>query len=191
MKMHLSLSLSASFVFLVSVFLSGFAWADTPEAVALAYFSDLESGNYAAAAEKFDPEQLAEFRTQMEFYKEIPLDAQSQFIQMFFGSADSVESIDKLTDVEFFSGLFVFMQRQVELAGRLSFDGIEILGSVEEGEDVSHLVTRNRVSVEEIEIEALEVVSLKKQGEKWYMMLQGQLKGLPQQLKIGFGAANK
>lgn len=169
--------------------LSNIAWADTSAEFAKAYFSDLENGDYVAAAEKFDPEQLNEFRTMMEFYKEIPAEGQAQFIQTFFGSDQTAESIEKINDVEFFAGIFTFIMRQASAAGSLSFDGFEVLGEVMEGEDIAHLVTRNRVSVGELEVEAMEVVSLKKEGEEWRMLLSGKMKGLPDQMRAAFGAA--
>jgi len=172
----------------ILLLVSNLAWAETSAEFAKAYFGDLESGNFEAAAEKFDPEQLNEFRTMMEFYKEIPAQAQTQFIQTFFGPDQTIETVDKATDVQFFSGVFSFIMRQAEAAGGLNFDGFEILGEVMEG-DVVHLVTRNRVSVGELEMEAMEVVSVKKQGDSWKLMLSGKMKGLPEQLKAAFGAA--
>lgn len=165
--------------------------AETPAERAKVYFSDIENRNFAAAAGHFDPDHLKEFRVMMGFYKEIPPKAQSQFIQTFFGADQTVEKLEKIDDVEFFTGVFNFIMRQADAAGGLSFDGLEILGEVKEGKDISHLVTRNRISVGEIEIEAMEVVSLKKVGSEWRIMMSGKIKGLPDQLKAAFNQAKK
>jgi hypothetical protein len=173
------------FVIILVIF-SNFAWAENPTERAEMYFSDIENRNYSAAAEHFDPVQLKEFREMMEFYKEIPTEAQAQFIKTFFSEEQTVESIAKLSDTEFFSGLFNFIMKQAEATGGVSFDGLEILGEVKEGQNISHLVTRNRVSIGELEVEAMEVVSMKKVGNEWRMMMSGKIKGLPQQIKAAF-----
>jgi hypothetical protein len=178
------------YLVLILVLFSNFASAETSTDRAKMYFSDIENRNFTAAAEHFDPVQLKEFRKMMEFYKEIPPEAQKQFIQTFFGAEQTLESMETVTDTEFFSGLFSFIMKQADAAGGLSFDGIEILGEVKEGKHVSHLVTRNRVSVGELEMEAMEVISLKKVGDEWRVLMSGKIKGLPQQLKAAFNAQN-
>ena len=75
---------------------------------------------------------------------------------------------------------------QAEAAGGLNFDGMEVLGEVKEGANVAHVVMRNRVSVGEIEIEAMEVVSFKKVGKDWKALLSGKMKGLANQLRTAF-----
>lgn len=150
------------------------------------YFDDLKARQYKAAASHFDPEQLKEFRVMMEFYKEIPEEPQREFIKAFFGEHQSTESVQALSDTEFFAGMFIFIMQRAEATGGLNFDGLEILGTVAEGEDKAHLVTRNRISMGEVEIEAMEVVSLKKYGNNWKVMMSGRIKGLPAQLKSAF-----
>jgi hypothetical protein len=123
----------------------------------------------------------------MEFYKAIPEQNRNQFIETFFGAEYTVESLEKLNDTEFFSGIFNAIMKQIGASGDLNFDGLEILGGVNEGKDITHLVTRNRVSVGEIEMETMEVLSLKKHGDDWKIMLSGKISGLPAQLKAAFG----
>jgi len=47
----------------------------------------------------------------------------------------------------------------------------------------SHVVTRNKVTVGEVDVEALEVVSFKRIGSEWKALLSGRSKGLANQLK--------
>lgn len=81
--------------------------------------------------------------------------------------------------------------KQAEAAGGLNFDGIEILGEVKEGDDITHLVTRTTVSVGAIDMEAMEVVSLKKSGDEWRILMSGKIKGLPQQLRAAYAAGGQ
>lgn len=55
------------------------------------------------------------------------------------------------------------------------------------GKDVAHVVTRNKVSVGEIEVEAMEVVSFRKVGSEWKALMLGKIKGLASQLKAALG----
>ena len=162
------------------------AWAETPAERAEMYFADIESLNFTAAARHFDAGQLNEFRAMMEFYKQIPAEVQSGFIQTFFGPGVTAESLEALSDTDFFAGIFNFIMMQAEAAGGLNFDGLEILGEVREGEDISHLVTRNRISIGAMDIEAMEVVSLRRTGEEWRILMSGKIRGLPEQLRAAF-----
>ncbi len=174
------------YLVLILLLVSNTAWAETPEERAKLYFTDIESGNFVAAAKHFDPSQLKEFRSTMEFYKEIPVRDQTEFIQTFFGADQTTESLDKISDVDFFAKLFTFMMRQADAVGGLNFDGLEILGGVKEGSDISHLVTRNRVTVGKLNVEAMEVVSLMKSGDEWRILMSGQIKGFADQLRATF-----
>ncbi|CAA0093151.1 Uncharacterised protein [Halioglobus japonicus] len=174
------------YLILLAILVTNVAWAETASDRALEYFSDINNRNFSAAAGHFDPAQLKEFRTTMEFYKGLPPEAQTQFVQTFFGPSQTVESISAVSDVEFFSGIFNFIMQQADQVGGMNFEGVEILGEVKEGDNIAHLVTRNRVSVGEIDVEAMEVVSLKKNGDDWSMLMSGSIKGLPAQLNAAF-----
>ena len=177
------------FIFPVLLLLTNLAWAETSIERAKMYFDQIEKRDFSAAATHFDPKELKEFRDMMGFYKEIPAETQTQFIQTFFGPEQTVASMDKMNDIEFFSGLFKFMMQQADQLGGLSFDKLEILGEVKEGADIAHLVTRNKVSLGDVEIEAMEVISLKKVGKEWRILMSGKIKGIPQQLEAAFAAA--
>ena len=173
-------------IFLLLLGMYQISYAETAIERANLYFKDLESYQFSRAAAHFDPEQLKEFTSMMGFYKEIPDEAQSQFLAVFFGQGATIAQVEELNDVDFFASIFRFIMNQAEAAGGLNFDGMEILGEVPEGNDVAHLVTRNRVSVGQIKMESMEVVSLRKNGNEWRVMLSGKIKGIPAQLKSAF-----
>lgn len=161
--------------------------AESPEERATMYFQDLQEQQYVEAARHFTPEGLREFREDMGFYKSLPAEVQSEFIQSLFGPAQTVESVSGLSDVQFFAALLGFIMRQAQAAGGLDFEDVEILGQVTEGEDVVHLVTRSNVSVGGVSIEDMEVVSLKRRDEEWRVMLSGRIKGIAQRLEAAVG----
>lgn len=80
------------FHFVTLLLVANIAWAETPQQRAELYFSDIENLDFAGAASHFDPEHLKEFREMMEFYKEMPEEAQTNFVQTFFGLGFSVSS---------------------------------------------------------------------------------------------------
>ena len=46
-----------------------------------------------------------------------------------------------------------------------------------------HVVTRNQVTVGDMNMESMEVISFKKVGTEWRILLQGRIKGMTQQIK--------
>jgi len=72
---------------------------------------------------------------------------------------------------------------QAEAQGTANFDGMEILGEVMEGPDVAHVLTRNRVSVGDFEVETMEIVSCRKQGDEWKLLVSSEMKGLANQIR--------
>lgn len=163
------------------------AFAKTASETATYYFNVLKQKDYDRAATFFDPAALGEFRQMMSFVNEIPDEGQQQFFTTFFGLEASRESISKLSDANFFASFLRAAMEQAETVGGVNFGKMEVLGEVMEGKDVVHVVTRNKVSVGEIEVEAMEVVSFKRIGSEWKALMSGKIKGLASQLKAALG----
>lgn len=168
------------------IFLGGLAQAQTPSEAVKAYFKVLRQKDFDAAVDFFDPVALGEFRQTMSFVDEIPPQSQQKFFETFFGPGVTKASTSKLSNAEFFSAFFRAVMAQVEAAGNLNFDGMEVLGEVMEEPDIAHVVTRNKVSVGNIEVEAMEVVSLRKNGDSWKTLMSGKMKGIATQLRAAF-----
>lgn len=148
-----------------------------------AFFEQLQKGDFEAAARFFDPPELTEFRKSLEIINQAPATAQQQFREAFFGAGSTAESIAALSDTEFFASFLRAAIAQAEAQGTANFDGMEVLGEVMEGPDLAHVVTRNRVSVGEIEVEGMEVVSCKKRGDEWKLQVSTEMKGLANQIR--------
>lgn len=175
---------------LLILLLPNFGWAETPTQRLAMYFHDIQDRNFSAVAGHFDSDQLREFRHMMEFYKDFPIDHQQQIVQIFFGTRQTVSSVQALKDVQFFAGVFAFMMRQAEKSGELKFDGVEVLGEVREGDDIVHLVTRNHGRIGSMKLEAMEVISLRKSGQGWHILMSAKIKGFPDQLRAAFATAS-
>ena len=171
------------FVIAILLLSSSITFAKTATDTAADYFNTLKQKDYNRAATFFDPAALDEFRQMMSFVNEIPGEGQVQFFTTFFGPGASRESIGKLSDTNFFASFLRATLAQAETVGGVNFGKMEILGEVMEGKDVAHVVTRNKVSVGEIDLEAMEVVSFKRIGNEWKALLSGKIKGVASQLK--------
>lgn len=161
--------------------------ANAPETIA-AFYEQLEKGDFKAAAAFFDPPALTEFRDSLGIINEAPATAQQQFREAFFGAGATAESIAKLTDQEFFASFLRTALSQAKELGRVNFDGMEILGEVMEGPDLAHVVTRNTVSVGDMEIEGMEVVSCQKRGDEWKLLVSSQMKSLAHQIRAALAS---
>lgn len=150
------------------------------------YFASMQAGDFERSAGFFHPEALSAFRESLSFWKEIPEEAQDGFLDAFFGANATPETVEEKNDAEFFAAFLTAVMKQAGAAGSLNFDGMEILGAVAEEDDVLHYVTRNRVSLGEIEIKSMEVVSVQLTEAGWLLQLSGQMEGVAEQLKAAF-----
>ena len=153
------------FVIAILLLSSSPSFAKSASETAIDYFYTLQQKDYNRAATFFDPAALGEFRQMMSFANEIPAEGQQEFFTAFFGPEANRESVAKLSDASFFASFLRATMSQAEAVGGVNFEKMEILGEVMEGKDVAHVVARNKVSVGEIELEAMEVVSFKKSAK--------------------------
>lgn len=181
----LFLSFSALALSIASVF------AGPPSDAAKTYYQTLKSKDYPAAAKQFDPAALKSFREMLAFFDALPEDEAAEVLSAFFGEGSTKESVKKLSDTDFFAKFLKGVMEQAEEAGGVEFGDFQVLGEVPEGEDVIHVVTRNKVGVGELKIESMEVMSFKKTADGWKALLNGELTGVAAQLKAAFSHAHE
>ena len=177
----LFLAASTFFFSIASVF------AGPASEAARAYYTTLKTKDYPAAAKHFDPAALKSFREMLSFFNELPDEEAADTLSMFFGEGATKDSVKKMSDSEFFAAFLKGLMQEAEEAGGVEFGDFQVLGEVPEGEDVIHVVTRNKVGVGELKIESMEVMSFKKAGDSWKAMLNGEMSGVAAQLKAAFG----
>lgn len=176
-KIFLFLSLSLAGILSVQ--------AQSAEEVARQYWELLADGKFAESCKLFDPQAIKDFREMMRFYEMAPEDEINPFLATYFGEDATQESVKKLSDLEFFQS---FMANSMSALGATaSFKQMEVLGSVAEGADTSHVLTRMTIEVNELEVEQVQVVSLHKNGESWGILLEGKMKGMAKQFQKIFG----
>jgi hypothetical protein len=125
----------------------------------------------------------------MSFVTEFPEDEQDGFYATFFGSDASKDSVAKLSDAQFFAGFLAAAASGLDSKTQadLSLGDIKVLGEVPEGPNVAHVVTRSKGKVGDVDVESMDVLSFTKSNGVWRVMLSGELKGIPQQLRAALG----
>ncbi len=161
------------------------ASADDVERVILQYFDAMEYEDYDAAARLFDPEDTKRFRESFAFMSELSVNQQQSVYEQMIGPWATQESVEKMSDEEFFASIFGFAMRQA--MGQVQITSAEYLGTVMEGEDLAHAVTRISVSVGNMEITDMDVTSLARRNGAWKMKVSGDVERVAEQLRAMFG----
>lgn len=147
------------------------------------YYNALKRGNYAAAATYFDKSALKEFRQMMGFVNQQSANRVNAFYKAFFGPEATRTSVEALSDQDYFSVFLSKYMSEAQKQGSVDFKSIKIIGEVREGSELVHVVARNNVSSIGIQIEVMEVISLKKRGKRWSLLLTGRIRGMAETLR--------
>lgn len=161
---------------------NGTVHAESASETANEYYNLLKQKNYDRAATILDPSAINQFRQMLTFIMDLPEEKQNEAYSTIFGPSVSKESIIKMSNLQFFTSFLRFIMSNVESVG-VTLDKTEILGEIKEGNDIAHVVTRSKFSTSEYSMEAMEVVSFKRNGKEWKALLSGEIKGFPNQLK--------
>ncbi len=100
-----------------------------------------------------------------------------EFRRALFGNRD-VETIRALPDTEFFAGFMGAMFSQTPAIGEV-LEGAEmkVIGRIMEGE-TAHVVTRLEMSVDDIDVSKIEVMSFERDDGSWRALLTGEVSGI-------------
>lgn len=143
----------------------------TPEQVAAESYARMRAGDWAGAAETFDPAALKQFRGMFGAGG----GETSPMLQALLGIADG-KSLDALDDRAFFAGFLKAMMGR--MGGVVALRGQEILGGVPEGGDRIHLVARTRAEAMGLTMTNMEVVTLNRTPHGWRLALSGGMEGM-------------
>ena len=159
------------------------AFSETPEAISKSYFDLLKTQQWDKISALYDIESLHEFREMLSLITELPDEAESQVLPQFFGPGTTRESLKAMDDAIFFASFLKSVMAQTAALGQFDFKKIDVLGSVPEGDSLSHVVTRTAFGMGDISMESIEVISFRKTDTGWKILLQGKMKGIAQQIK--------
>lgn len=168
-----------------------------PEQVAREAYRRMQTADWVAAAETFDPAALKRFRElllpvldvvgvagkdradQEQDNEQDKASAGALMLWVLFAPATSVEEIKALSDREVFARI---MANTMSLA-IAKLEGQDVIGSVAEGSDMVHVVTRNVAKVEAMTMTKVEAITLHRTPHGWRLALTGDLEGLAETLQ--------
>lgn len=168
-----------------------------PEQVAREAYRRMQTADWVAAAETFDPAALKRFRElllpvldavggagkdaadKQQGNGQDSASAGALMLWVLFAPATSVEEIKALSDREVFARI---MANTMSLASA-KLEGQDVIGSVAEGSDMVHVVTRNVAKVETMTMTKVEAITLHRTPLGWRLALTGDLEGLAETLQ--------
>lgn len=170
-----------------------------PEQVAREAYARMQAADWVGAAEIFDPEALKRFRELLAPVFDVASGAgkekagQAQgsestgafMLWVLFAPATSVEEIKALSDREVFARI---MANTMSLASA-ELEGQQVIGSVPEGTEMVHVVTRNVAKVETLSMTKVEAITLRRTALGWRLALTGDLEGLAETLQASIAPA--
>ena len=157
----------------------------SPESVAQEYFSVLQKDGIGAMGRFMHPDAQAQFKRMiMPLFESEAAEGKSELRAMTFGRLATLDEIKALDPEAFMNG---FMRLVVAQTGdvKLSFDKLEIVGVVPEGEQ-RHVLARVTIGANELKMTEFQVLSFLPFKDTWRMQLNGEMQGLAAALKAGF-----
>lgn len=184
MRMRLSASLTAAAA-VVTVALAGPVRAQehAPESVAASYLSAMQASDWTSMAGLMHPDALHQLREYLAplFASTVP-EAEA-FRQQFLGVRTAAEAA-ALTDTTVFTNFVRALNaRNPTAAQALGTARIEQIGHVIEGPDVAHVVYRATLDVEGMSVTNVGVMTLKRAGDGWGVLLTGDYSALATALR--------
>lgn len=169
------------------VLFSTTSYAQSPEGVAAEFFDAIAGEDYVLAAELFDTEALSSFRQTLAFLADLDEAQRDQVYSGLFGEGATPQSIEALSDAQFFSAFLRVSMSQIGGTDVFANANMEYLGHVAEAPDIAHLVVRMTVGIDGGEFEKMTVVSSRKVGSQWKLLMSGEVRGISDKLRSAFG----
>lgn len=146
---------------------AGYAQAaqDTPESVAKAYFDAMQAGDWAKCATYMHDDALASMKRTLGSV--INADKSGEAAKSIFGLKSGAEYA-QLSESVIFERLMSFITGSVpEMKAVMSASTTSILGKVDEGPDLTHIVFRTQIKLASAEMNEVDLMTFKKQGATW------------------------
>lgn len=165
------------------LFTTGLAHAadrESPEIAASSAMAAAKKGDWSAYTHRMHPEALAKAKRM--FGAVVAADPSGRMGKLFFG-VESTQAYDALTD----SGTFVALMTNLTehmpaFAEAMRTAEFHVIGTLPEGESLVHVVYRTEAKAEDLEVTRTSVLSLRRHGSEWRMLLTGNIEGLAARL---------
>jgi len=159
------------------------SYATSPEEQTKLFYQYVDASEWNKIADLLNESALHEFKAKL-----LPLlnheatNGRNGLLKRTFGKNAKFEDAQNATDKVFFVNVIS------NVAGLIRNSGIKnthttVIGEVMEGDDVMHVLVRERYKLGDMEITNIEVLSYKKINNNWAMLLSGKIRGLVQTLQ--------
>ncbi|WP_460103597.1 hypothetical protein [Sessilibacter sp. MAH4] len=163
------------------------SFAMTPEQRVRAYFQAYSSQDFTALASHLLPDDLAYFRELMAFTEHLSPEIRSEFYQTLYGPGITAENISKLSNSEYFASFMnAVFSLDPSLQEALDISAPQLIGEIQETSDLTHVLVRHQIEFDGIKYEEMEVVSLRRVGDDWLILLNGEFENIPASIKESF-----
>jgi len=175
--------------FTALLLLTSTAFAASPEKQAEGYFNALKANNWNAAASFFHPAELDKLRDMLMPLLEIEANKDTPMLTgMLFGDTPpDLATLKKMNGPTFFAkfmgGLFAQMQD-----AKPEFNSVQVLGTIKETKQLSHILSRVNVSAGGISMTDMEVLTYRSDSTGKGFALSGEITGMAEQLRNMFSA---
>ena len=150
------------------------AASSTAEAMVKEYLTAVQTEGMMAVSRYIHPDELKRFKDMLMPWVRNDASQKNEVIPALFGPEATLASVEALPPAQF---LDAFMRIAGDQLKEMTIGDCEIVGTVRE-KDMTHVVTRVKASVKEVQISKLTVVSAKPLGKEWKLMLSGELEGM-------------
>ena len=159
---------------------TGYGDALGPETTATAAMASAKKGAWSEYTHAMHPDALK--KAKQIFRPLVAADESGQVGNMFFGVA-GVPQYDAMSDSATFVALMVNLTKNLPaFAEAMKTAEFHIVGTVGEGKDLVHVVYRADAKVEDLAMSKMSVLSLRRFGDEWRLLLTGSLEGLAARL---------
>ena len=140
------------------------------EAVAVAYMDAIGAGDWLAAGQTIDPDELVAMGEILSFIAEQDSTGEAAKGLGLQGSAEGAEAFAQF--MEAVAGMNPVME---DAFRTLRYD---VLGSVAEGDSLTHVLYRSTTTMFGMEIQSVAVISARWLGDRWAVVLDEQMRGM-------------
>jgi hypothetical protein len=173
-----SILILATLVIVMGATVAGMAQAtpETPESVAKAYLTAMQGSDWAKCASLMSRDALADMKNT--FASVVNADKSGEAAATIFKLKSAAE-YSQLSDAAVFERLMGFVtSSSPDMKTILASSTNTILGRVDEGPDLAHVVFRSRTKIGAEEINEIDLLSLKKQGSTWRTLLTSDMEAM-------------
>ncbi len=157
---------------------------ETPEDMIKLYFEAFKAGDHELMAANMHPDELAKLKKELIPVIARGIDAveggvsRDQLAMKLFADTDPIDVIMNESPQEFFVRFMSWVNRMNPMMkNAMAGSTIDTLGFVPE-DDMAHVVYRVNINLMGARVRDMNVMSVKKLGDAWKLMLSGEVEGM-------------